>query len=83
MVNNNLFPIDFVVLYIECNPSCPIVLERPFLRTVGAVIDMKEGNIKFQFPLKKGMEHFPRKKMKFSNVTSVKTNYGFSGLDNT
>ena len=50
---------------IECNPSCPIVLGRPFLRTVGAVIDMKEGNIKFQFPLKKGMEHFPRKKMKF------------------
>ena len=23
---------------------------RPFLRTVGAIIDMKEGNIKFQFP---------------------------------
>ena len=55
------------------------------LRTVGAVIDMKEGNIKFQFPLKKGMEHFPRKKMKYSNVTSVKINYrfGFSDLDNT
>ena len=85
MVNNNLVPVDFVVMDIECNPSCPIVLGRPFLRTVGAVIDMKEGNIKFQFPLKKGMEHFPRKKMKFSNVTSVKTNYGFgfSGLDNT
>ena len=58
---------------------------RPFLITVGAVIDMKEGNIKFQFPLKKGMEHFPRKKIKYSNVTSGKTNYvfGFSGLDNT
>jgi hypothetical protein len=22
---------------------------------------MKEGTIKYQFPLKKGMEHFPRK----------------------
>ena len=85
MVNNNLVPVDFVVMDIECNPSCPIVLGRPFLRTVGAVIDMKEGNIKFQFPLKKGMEHFPRKKMKYSHDTSVKTNYGFgfSGLDNT
>ena len=85
MVNNNLVPVDFVVLDIECNPSCPIVLGRPFLRTVGAVIDMREGNIKFQFPLKKGMEHFPRKKMKYSHDTSVKTNYGFgfSGLDNT
>ncbi|KAK1693851.1 hypothetical protein QYE76_010548 [Lolium multiflorum] len=42
-VNNNLVPVDFVVLDIECNASCPIVLGRPFLRTVGAVIDMKEG----------------------------------------
>jgi hypothetical protein len=37
-------------------------LGRPFLRTVGAIIDMKEGTIKYQFPLKKGMEHFPRKR---------------------
>ncbi|KAK1609790.1 hypothetical protein QYE76_033463 [Lolium multiflorum] len=43
-VNNNLVPVDFVVLDIECNASCPIVLGRPFLRTVGAVIDMKEEN---------------------------------------
>ncbi|KAK1630162.1 hypothetical protein QYE76_004477 [Lolium multiflorum] len=42
-VNNNLVPVDFVVLDIECNTSCPIVLGRPFLRTVGAVIDMREG----------------------------------------
>ena len=47
MVNNNLVPFYFVVLYMECNPSCPIVLERPFLRIVGVVIDMKKGNIKF------------------------------------
>ncbi|KAK1631763.1 hypothetical protein QYE76_006078, partial [Lolium multiflorum] len=56
-VNNNLVSVDFVVLDIECNASCPIILGRPF-RTVGAIIDMKEGNIKYQFPLKKGMEHF-------------------------
>ncbi|KAK1605046.1 hypothetical protein QYE76_028719 [Lolium multiflorum] len=43
MVNNNLVPVDFVVLDIECNASCPIILGRPFLRTVGATIDMKEG----------------------------------------
>ncbi|KAK1626869.1 hypothetical protein QYE76_001184 [Lolium multiflorum] len=41
-INNNLVPIDFVVLDIECNASCPIILGRPFLRTVGAIIDMKE-----------------------------------------
>ncbi|KAK1678045.1 hypothetical protein QYE76_038893 [Lolium multiflorum] len=43
-VNNNLVPVDFVVLDIECNASCPIILGRPFLRTVGAIIDMKEGS---------------------------------------
>ena len=30
MVNNNFVPVDFVVLNIECNASCPIVLGRPF-----------------------------------------------------
>src|SRR3954471_7026461 len=55
IVNDNYFPVDFTIMDIECEPSCPIILGRPFLRTVGAVIDMKEGIIKFQFPLKKGM----------------------------
>ena len=63
--NDNYVPVDFLVLDIECNASCPIILGRPFLRTVGAIIDMKEGNIRFQFPLKNGMEHFPRKIIKF------------------
>jgi hypothetical protein len=31
MVNNNLVPIDFLVMDVECNASCPIILERPFL----------------------------------------------------
>jgi hypothetical protein len=34
MVNNNLVPVDFLVLDVECNASCTIILERPFLRTV-------------------------------------------------
>ena len=57
--NRNYVPIDFIVLDIVCSPPCPIILGRPFLHTIGAVIDMKEGNIKFQFPLREGMEHFP------------------------
>jgi hypothetical protein len=75
MVKNNLVPIDFLVLDIECNASCPIILERPFLRTVGAIIDMKEGTIKYQFPLKKGMEHFPRKKKKLLFDSILRANY--------
>ena len=53
--NRNYVPIEFIVLDIDCNPSSPIILGRSFLRTIGVMIDMKEGNIKFQFPLKKGM----------------------------
>jgi hypothetical protein len=70
MVNNNVVPVDFLVLDVECNASCTIILGRLFLRTVGAIIDMKEGTIKYHFPLKKGMEHFPikRKKLLFNSI---------------
>ena len=80
-----LSPLIFFVLDIECNASCPIILGRPFLRTVGAIIDMREGNIKYQFPLKKGMEHFPRKRRKLSFVSIIITNYDVdaSSLENT
>ena len=64
VANSNYVPVDFIFLDIDCNLSCPVILGRPFLRTIGAIIDMKEGNIRFQFPLRKGMEHFPRKKIK-------------------
>ncbi|KAK1645529.1 hypothetical protein QYE76_063334 [Lolium multiflorum] len=80
-VNNNLVPVDFVVLDIECNASCPIVLGK----TVGAVIDMKEDNIRYQFSLKKGMEHFPRKRMKLPFDSIIRTSYDVdaSSLDVT
>ena len=85
MVNGNYVPVDFIVMDIECKLSFPIVLGRPFLRTVGVVIDMKEGNIKFQFPLRKGMEHFPRRRMKHPFDTIVRASYNVDvfGLDNT
>jgi hypothetical protein len=55
MVNNTLVLVDFLILDVECNASCPIILGRPFLRIVGAIIDMKEDTIKYQFSLKKGI----------------------------
>ena len=60
--NRNYVPVDFIVLDIDCNPSCPIILGRPFLRTVGAIIDMKEGNIRFKFPLKRAWNTFQERK---------------------
>jgi hypothetical protein len=85
MVNNNLAPVDFLVLDVECNASCPIILGRPFLRTVGAITDMKEGTIKYQFPLKKGMKDFPRKRKKLLLDTILRANYELhaSSLDIT
>src|ERR1041385_8168580 len=54
IVNDNYVPVDFIITDIECEPLCPIILGHPFLRTVGAVIDMKEGNINFNSLSKKG-----------------------------
>jgi hypothetical protein len=58
---------------------------RPFLRTVGAIIDTKEGTIGYQFPLKKGMEQFPRKRKKLPFDSIIRTNYDVyaSSLENT
>ena len=47
IANDNYVPVDFLVLDIECNASCPIIFGRPFVRTVGAIIAMKEGIIRF------------------------------------
>ena len=79
--NRNYVPIDFIVLDIHCNLSCPIILGRPFLRTIGAIIDMKEGNIRFQFPLRKGMQHFPRKKIKLPYESIERATYELNTKD--
>ena len=41
VANRNYVPVYFIVLDIDCNPTCPIILGRPFLRTIDAIIDMK------------------------------------------
>ena len=74
--NRNYVSVDFTVLDIDCNLSCPFILGRPFLRTIGAIIDMKEGNIRFQFPLRKGMEQFPRNKIKLPYEYIMRATYG-------
>ena len=70
MVNGNYVPFDFIVMDLDFKLPCPIILGRPFLRTV------RVGNIKFQFSLKKGMEHFPRKRIKQSFDFIVKPKNG-------
>ena len=53
-------PVDFLIMDMGNKTSSPIILGRPFLRTTCAIIDSKEGNVKFKFPHKKCMENFPR-----------------------
>ena len=84
LADRNYVSIYFIVLDIDCNPSCPVILGRPFLRTIGAVIDMKEGNMKFQFPLRKGMEHFPRTRIRPPYESIMRASYGTkTKYDNT
>lgn len=41
-------PIDFVIMDIDEDCQMPIVLGRPFLATVGAIIDDKRGKLTFE-----------------------------------
>ena len=84
-VNNAYVPVDFYVLDVEYNASCPITLGRPFLRTLGAIIDMKEGTFKYQFPFKKGIEHFPIRRDKLTSAPPLKAwfDVNASSFENT
>ncbi|KAG9453364.1 hypothetical protein H6P81_006268 [Aristolochia fimbriata] len=44
-IQDFIYPCDFVVLDIEVDKNLPIILGRPFLATVGAIIDCKQGNL--------------------------------------
>ena len=81
VANRNYVPVDFIVLDIDCNLSCPIILGRPLLRMIGAIIDMKEGNIRFHLPLRNGMEHFPINKVKLPYESIMRATYELNTKD--
>jgi hypothetical protein len=54
-------PVDFVIMDMRSKTSSSIVFERAVLKTMETIIDSKKGNVKFCFPHKKCMEHFPGK----------------------
>jgi hypothetical protein len=54
--------VDFIIMDMYGKNHSPIILGRCFLRTIGAITDAEQGNVKFNIPHKKCMEHFPRKK---------------------
>jgi hypothetical protein len=46
-VRHHFIPIDFVVLKMGEREKPPLILARPFLKTVGATIDVGKGEIMF------------------------------------
>jgi hypothetical protein len=46
-VEHHFIPVDFVVLEMGEREKSPLILGRPFLKTVGATIDVGKGEIKF------------------------------------
>ena len=48
-VESFIFPTDFVILDYEVDFEVPIILERPFLATDRALVDMEKGKMKFRF----------------------------------
>nr|XP_027093531.1 uncharacterized protein LOC113713922 [Coffea arabica] len=47
-VQKFIIPVDFVVLDMEEDMSMPIIVGVPFIATVGTIIDVKNGKLKFQ-----------------------------------
>ena len=42
-----IIPIEFVILDMEENVNMPLILGRPFLTIIGAIIDVKQRKLKF------------------------------------
>ena len=62
------------------DPIAPIILGRPFLRTIKALINLHEGNVRIGLPSRESfVVHFPRKKKAKPNdddgVITLKANY--------
>ena len=62
-INDCLIMIGLVIVDMPEDPVAPIILGRPFLRTIKAEINVFEGNVRFDLPAKDPfVRHFPRKK---------------------
>jgi hypothetical protein len=53
--------IDLVKVDMPKDPSAPIIIGRPFLMTIKAMLNVFEGNVRFDLPAKDPfLRHFPR-----------------------
>jgi len=63
---------DFVILDILEDDNMSIILGRPFLNTVRAVIDCNKGNVTFHVNENEHTVHFPRKQIQVHSINTIK-----------
>jgi hypothetical protein len=70
-VGHHFIPVDFVVLEMGEREKPPLILGRPFLKTVGATIDVGKGEINFDINDEKSSFKF-RPRLEVCNMIQVK-----------
>jgi hypothetical protein len=70
-VGHHFIPVNFVVLKMGEREKPPLVLGRPFLKTVGATIDVGKGEIKFDINDERSSFKF-RPRLEVCNMIEVK-----------
>jgi hypothetical protein len=70
-VEHHFIPVDFVMLEMGEREKPPLILGRPFLKTVGATIDVGKGKINFDINGEKSSLKF-RPRLKVCNMIEVK-----------
>jgi hypothetical protein len=70
-VGQHFIPVDFVVLEMGEREKPPLILGRPFLKTVGATIDVGKGEIKFDINGERSSFKF-RPRIEVCNMIEVK-----------
>jgi hypothetical protein len=72
VANNCLILTDFVVLEMPEDDKMSIILGRPFLNTLGAVIDCNQGKVTFNVNDKEHTVYFPEKIDRKYGLNSIK-----------
>jgi hypothetical protein len=70
-VGHHFIPVDFVVLEMGEGEKPPLILGRPFLKTVGATIDVGKGEIMFNINRERSSFKF-RPRLEACNMIGVK-----------
>jgi hypothetical protein len=70
-VGHHIIPVDFVVLEMGEREKPPLILGRPFLKTVGATIDVGKGEIMFDINGERSSFKF-RPRLEVCNMIEVK-----------